>query len=125
MNVGCNVTIWIDIVFEHGENFQPVGIWLSDGQRLRLTLRPQFQLAGKIGAASGLGQWWRRTMLGEKQVAVEGLVYERREAWFRATTTVEGTTEQVAQQIAIASIALVKFLRARLDAAGFDLGGTA
>ena len=118
-----NVTMWLDAVFDVEKDlpFTPVGTRDEDGL-IRLLLRSQFKLAGKVKKGSALGQWWS-SMVAQGSLEIPGVGPHvlREDGWFVNSSPGHGTEDEIAQAMCARGVATLDTLARLLSSAGFDL----
>ena len=60
-----NVTMWLDAVFDADKEPPHAPVNVRDGDRLKLTIRVKFKLAGHVKKADPLHKWWATNVLGQ------------------------------------------------------------
>jgi hypothetical protein len=122
VTVGTNVTMWADAVFDSDEQppHAPLDLW--DGDRMKLTLRVKFKVAGHVKKSDPFWKWWATTLLANTiDIAGVGRFGTEGKGWLAYEESLTNTPEAVERRMAALGTGTLRWLAQRLVDAGFSL----
>jgi len=118
-----NVTLWLDAAFEVEKEtpFAPINLIDKEGL-IRITIRSQIKLEGKVKKTSELAKWWRKQIEANIfDIPGVGVHQLQENGWLVHSQPICGNEEEIEKAFLNTGTAVIQALSEKLHSAGFDL----
>lgn len=119
----ANVTMWLDATFdvENEPPFAPINLHDEHGL-IRITIRSQFKLEGKVKKTSNLAKWWGQQIQANfMEIPGVGTHQLQENGWLTHSQTISGSEESLEKAFVDTGAAVLGELSQKLASAGFEL----
>lgn len=118
-----NVTMWLDAAFEVEKEppFTPIDLRDEHGL-LRITIRSQLKLEGKVKKSSNLAKWWGQQIKAKfMEIPGVGIHQLQENGWLVHSKTISGSEESIEKAFVDTGAAVLGELSEKLSSVGFEL----
>ena len=118
-----NVTMWLDAAFEVEKEppFTPINLRDENGL-IRIIIRSQFKLEGKVKKTSNLAKWWEQQIKAKfMEIPDVGTHQLQENGWLVHSQTISGSEESIEKVFVDTGAAVLGGLSQKLSSAGFEL----